>query len=223
MKVLGIETSTQICSVGLVDETGFISDYRLAGKTIHAEHLALAANTVLEDASWENNDLDGLSISIGPGSFTGLRIGLGFVKGLAFGLDIPVIAVPTMDGLVAQVADTQSTVCVLMIARRGEVYRTVYRNESGGWKLMGTCQALADHDIFDDLSGENVIFVGEGATRSKDEIIEKYGSSAYIPEDLILPSGYWIASLGRQRLLLGEKADIDSLIPQYFKRFQGVA
>ncbi len=223
MKVLGIETSTQICSVGLADESGFVADYSLSGKTIHAEHLANAVSTVLEDASWDSGDLDGLAVSIGPGSFTGLRIGLALVKGMAFGLDIPVASVPTMDGLAAQVAHQLGTLCILMIARRGEVYRTIYQSSSDGWQPAGACEAIEVPQMLDGLPNEDVLFLGEGAIRSSLEIIQAYGSHAIVSADQALPSGYWIAALGLHLLESGKKVDIDQLIPQYFKRFQGVA
>ena len=223
MIVLGIETATQICSVGLAGEEGFIADSRRSGKTIHAEHLPNAVESVLRDAGIASEALDGIAVSIGPGSFTGLRIGMGMAKGLAYGWDKPLVAVPTMDGLVSQVPGCIGWACVLLVARREEVYRGIYRWEGNSWKLSNGYRVIAVKNIVQGIPDHEILFLGEGATCHQKIIQQQIERAHFPPAEQPLPSGYCVAAKGRELLKQGKVADIDTLVPMYLKRFQGVA
>lgn len=99
MKVLGIDTSTSCGSVGLIDDDSIIAEYHLNIAVTHSERLLGAIEFVLREARCTMEDLDGWAISLGPGSFTGLRIGVSTIKGLAFATQKPVAGVPTLDVL----------------------------------------------------------------------------------------------------------------------------
>ena len=223
MMVLGIETATQICSVGLAGEEGLLADSRLSGKTIHAEHLPNAVEAVLRDADVSSDALDGIAVSIGPGSFTGLRIGVGMAKGLAYGLGKPLVAVPTMDGLVSQVPGCVGWACVLLVARREEVYRGMYRWDGSSWELTDGYRVIAVKHIDQGIPDHDILFLGEGATCYRKIIQQQIERAHFSPVAHPLPSGYCIAAKGRELLKRGEIADIDTLVPLYLKRFQGVA
>ena len=99
MTILGIETATMTGGVALLDEKRLISEYTLNVRTTHTARLMPALDQILKDSSVDKSEIDGVAISMGPGSFTGLRIGLATAKGLALGLDIPLLGVPTLDAL----------------------------------------------------------------------------------------------------------------------------
>lgn len=223
MKVLGIETATSLCGVGLAGDEGFVADYKLLRGYIHAEHLPVAVERVLMDAGIPADEVDGIAVSIGPGSFTGLRIGLGLAKGLAFGLDKPLLAVPTMDGLVSQVPDVCEWACVMLVARRGEVYQGLYRWENGSWKLAGDYDVIPEDTIGDRLPEGEILFLGEGAICHRGIIQKKVKGARFMTSVQSLPSGYSVAEKGRELLQTGQTVDIDTLVPLYLKRFQGVA
>ena len=223
MKVLGIETATRVCGVGLVGDEGLLADYRIVGKTIHAEHLPHAVETVLKDAGVPAESLDCIAVSIGPGSFTGLRIGLGVAKGLAFGLEKPLVAVPTLDGIVSQVPESAEFACVLLIARKEEVYRGFYRWSKNSWELVGEYETLSETQICDGLPTQDILFLGEGATCYREIIRKRIKRACFPPQGQSLASGYAVASKGMVLLKAGKTANIDSLVPLYLKRFQGVA
>ena len=223
MIILGIETATQLCGVGLAGDEGLIADHRLSGKTIHAEHLPRAVETVLGDAGIPDESLDGIAVSIGPGSFTGLRIGLGLAKGMAFGLDKPLMAVPTMDGIVSQVPGCVEWTCVLLIARKGEAYRGIYRWTESSWSLAEPFGIVPEENIKVGLPTEKIMFLGEGALLFRNSILKQIDGAWFPPTMLHYSSGTTIAEKGRELLARGETADIDSLVPLYLKRFQGVA
>jgi tRNA threonylcarbamoyladenosine biosynthesis protein TsaB len=222
MNVLGIETATSVCGVGIAGEDGFIADYRLQRGLIHAEHLTEAVHFTLKSAGFTPNQLNGIAISIGPGSFTGLRIGLAMAKGMAFALNIPVLAVPTMDALIHQIPPLYEWACVMLVARKIEVYQGCYQFQSESWKMMDKPKVM----LVDQLGigfNKPTLFIGEGAIRFRNEIEVKVKHCHFISSLYSQPSGFKIAMLGRSLLISGQTADIDTLVPQYIKRFKGIA
>ena len=220
MIVLGIESATSVCGVGLATEDKPIADYRLNIGTVHAEWLPEAVKNMLEDVGILGEELDGIAVSVGPGSFTGLRIGLGLAKGLAFGWDKPLIAVPTMAGLISQIPPLCETACVLISARKGECYLGVYHWQDG-WKPANNPTTVQETDILGKLPDDAIIFIGEAALRCR-KLLKNMPGAQFPPLSLMLPSGYGVASTGIQLLKSGKISDIDTAVPYYVKRFQGV-
>jgi len=220
--ILGVETATMACSVGLASEDGFIAGVQLMRGKVHAEQIPAAVEFVLRHAGLVMTDLDGLAVSIGPGSFTGLRIGLGLAKGLALGLGLPMAAVPTMRGMVNQVPPWAERACVMITARRGEVYQGLFRNQDNEWIPEGEICIVPDEALGEDLPKDDRIFVGTAATSRRDLIRACVPSARFLPEVQNLPCGYQIAREGRQMLLADEATDPEQLVPLYLKRFQGV-
>ena len=221
MTVLGIDTATAVCSVGLAREDGLVGEYRLMGAMAHGERLPDMAEHLFRSSGIDPASLDGIAVSIGPGSFTGLRIGLGYAKGLALGLGKPLVDIGTMDGLIVFVPPVCEWGCVLLKARKGEVYQGLYRWD-GKWLREGEISVVDDDKIGDRLPGNDVLFIGEGAAIHADRIREKYSRARFL-QDESWPTGYGIASLGIQKLKKGQIADLTTVVPKYIKRFQGVA
>jgi tRNA threonylcarbamoyladenosine biosynthesis protein TsaB len=222
MVILGIETSTRVCSAGLAGPDGFIAEYRIRGGNVREERLAQTVSVLLRDAGLSAERVDGVAVSIGPGSFTGLRIGLGFAKGWALGSGKPLAAVPTPDAVASRVPVTSPRLCVLLIAKKEEVYRAVYRREDGAWISAGPADAVPESGIVEDFSGEETIFVGEGVTGRESMIKSRLKHAVFMPALLSVASGCAVAMLGRILLSAGKASDIRTLVPRYQKRFQGV-
>src|SRR5262245_21667617 len=127
MRVLAIETSTLAGGVALVDDGRVVAEYALDIAVTHSERVMAAADAIVREARWQPHDVEGLAVSVGPGSFTGLRIGLGTAKGLALSLDVPIAAVPTLDAMAAMLPFAAWPVCPVIAARRDEVYASLYR------------------------------------------------------------------------------------------------
>jgi len=223
VNVLGIETATSLCSVGLTGDEGFIADYKLLRKYVHGEHLPEAIETILKGAGIAFQAIDCIAVSIGPGSFTGLRIGLGIAKGLAFGMGKPLVAVPTMDGLVSQIPGICKWACVLLIARKGEVYQGLYQWAQGSWERKENYEVVSEKKIGDHLPKDEILFLGDGSILYQSRIEKRITKAQFLPPVYSLPSGYSIAEKGRKCLKNGEVSDIDSLVPLYIKQFQGIA
>ena len=118
MRVLAVETSTLAGGVALLEGGRLVAEYVLDVSVTHSERLMAAVERALRDARWAAEDLQGLAVAIGPGSFTGLRIGVSTVKGLALALEIPVAPVPTLDGLARRVPFAALPVCPVLDARK---------------------------------------------------------------------------------------------------------
>src|SRR5437773_907699 len=122
MRTLAVETSTLAGGAALLDGDLVVGEYVLDIQITHSERLMATIDRLLVDAGWSVRDLEGLAVSVGPGSFTGLRIGLSTVKGLALALAIPIAAVPTLDAMAAMLPFAALPVVPVLDARKREVY-----------------------------------------------------------------------------------------------------
>src|SRR5213080_5215777 len=162
MRVLAVETSTLAGGVALLDGDVLLGQYMLDVRVTHSERLMGAVDRLLGDARWTVRDLTGLAVAVGPGSFTGLRVGLSTVKGLALALGIPVAAVPTLDAMAASLPFAALPVCPVLDARKGEVYASLYRWDGGAMRREWEYQALTPESLAARL-GEPVILLGDAA------------------------------------------------------------
>src|SRR5262245_38956907 len=151
MRVLAIDTSTLAGGVALVDGDRTVAEYVLDIRLTHSERLMPTVERVMSDAGWSPGDLSGLAVAIGPGSFTGLRIGVSAVKGLALALDLPIAAVPTLDALAAGIPAPALAVCPVIIARRDEVYACLYRWDGSAMRREWDYLALSPRELADRL------------------------------------------------------------------------
>jgi tRNA threonylcarbamoyladenosine biosynthesis protein TsaB len=210
MRLLAVETSTLAGGVALVDGERLVAEYLLDVSVTHSERLLGAIDTVMTDAGWAPADLHGLAVAVGPGSFTGLRVGLSTVKGLAFALGIPVAAVPTLDAMAAAVPWTSLAVCPVLHARRNEVYAALYRWDGEGFVRESEYLAITPADLAARL-GEPTLLIGDGA----DAVSSAHARR--LPAPRRVPSPACVAVLGRARLALGESVSPAGLTPLYLR------
>jgi tRNA threonylcarbamoyladenosine biosynthesis protein TsaB len=210
MRVLGIETSTLAGGVALVDGDRLVAEYLLDVRVTHSERLLAAVDRVLADAAWRPRDLEGLAVAIGPGSFTGLRVGLSTVKGLALALGVPVAAVPTLDAMAAGLPWAALPVCPVLGARRDEVYAALYRWQGEGFRRESEYLALAPDELARRLS-EPTLLVGDGADSVRSIHVRR------VPPPTRVPSPACVAVLGCARLGLGETVSVAALAPLYLR------
>src|SRR5947207_8686334 len=196
MRVLAVETSTLSGGAALLDDERVVGEYTLDVRITHSERLMAAIDRLLSDAGWTPRDLEGLAVTVGPGSFTGLRVGLSTVKGLALALAIPVAAVPTLDAMAAMLPYAALPVCPVLDARKREVYASLYRWEGGAMRREWEYQALAPEALAARL-GEPVIVPGAGAPAIRSP------PSRPAPGTHCAPSPASVALLGVDRLRAG--------------------
>ena len=218
MKVLGIDTSTSCGSVGLIDNGEVIADYLLNISITHSERLLGAIEFVLKEAHCNMESLEGWAISLGPGSFTGLRIGVSTIKGLAFATGKPVAGVSTLDVLASEIATTPYLICPILDARKQEVYTAFYRYEKGNTlKRLSPHQAIRPEDLIKKIN-EQTIFLGDGVKTYRNFLLNSLPSLVIFPPvPLHFPHGSIVAKLGSELLQKGECLDLATFTPIYIR------
>lgn len=131
MKILGIETSTMLGGVAIADEKGLIAETRLNVKSTHSERLMATIDEQLRQSDLALSDIDVFAVASGPGSFTGLRIGLSTAKGLCYATGKPLVMIPTLEAFARSFPFSKHPVCVMLDARRGEVYAAIFQWDHG--------------------------------------------------------------------------------------------
>ena len=210
MRVLAVETSTLAGGAALLDGGLVVGEYALDVRATHSERLMGAIDRLLTDAGWAVRDLEGLAVSVGPGSFTGLRIGLSTVKGLALALSIPIVAVPTLDAMAALLPFAALPVCPVLDARKGEVYASLYRWDGAGMHRVWEYLAITPADLAQRLE-EPVIVLGDAA----DQIHSPYARRIRPPRRG--PSPASVGALGYSRLTIGDTVAPADLVPIYLR------
>jgi tRNA threonylcarbamoyladenosine biosynthesis protein TsaB len=210
MRVLAVETSTLSGGAALLDGERVVGEYTLDVRVTHSERLMAAIDQLLSDAGWTARDLDGIAVTVGPGSFTGLRVGLSTVKGLALALAIPVAAVPTLDAMAAMLPYAALPVCPVLDARKREVYASLYRWDGLGMRRQWEYLALAPDELARRLN-EPVIVVGDGAEAIDSAFARRVEPPRRGPAPAV------VGALGRARLARGETVTVADLVPIYLR------
>lgn len=171
MKILALDSSGLVASVAIVEDDMLIAEYNTQYKKTHSQTLLPMLDEIRKMIDLDMTTIDAVALAAGPGSFTGLRIGSATAKGLGLALDIPLIEVPTLEGLAYNMYGTAQYVCPIMDARRGQVYTGIYEfvkeNDTPGAFTMKTIEpqcAVAIEEIVEKLNelGRGVIFLGDG-------------------------------------------------------------
>jgi tRNA threonylcarbamoyladenosine biosynthesis protein TsaB len=216
MKLLGVESATLSGGVALLDGDRLLGEITLNIAITHSERLMSAVDRLLADCGLAPADLDGLAVSVGPGSFTGLRVGLATVKALAMALDLPVAAVPTLDALAARLPFADAPVCPILDARKGEVYLSLYRWREGGmareWDYLALPPELAAARL-----DAPVILLGDGIEACRPWLSRLGAGVRMAPPAQRLPSAAAVAGLGRAALAAGAGVGAESLAPLYLR------
>ena len=178
MLLLAIDTTTRVCAVALGEREKIRAEYLLNIKKTHSRHLMPLIVSLLEDSGIGKDELGGVALTVGPGSFTGIRIGMATAKGLCRGLDIPAVGVMTLDALAEAFALYPGLLCPIMDARQNQVYTALYRGSGAGPEMLQPaaalsieelCRMLADYD-------EEVIFMGDAVENFGDELKQRLGN-----------------------------------------------
>ncbi|HXG19970.1 MAG TPA: tRNA (adenosine(37)-N6)-threonylcarbamoyltransferase complex dimerization subunit type 1 TsaB [Methylomirabilota bacterium] len=219
MLVLGIDTATRIASVGLIADEQVLAEASSPTGTNHTETLLPLIVQLLERANVRLPAIQGLGVSIGPGSFTGLRIALGTVKGLAYALGQKVAGVSTLEALARTVTGWEGDVCPILDARKGEVYTARFqRDRDGNVARISPDQVVAPQTFFSAL-GAPCLFLGDGIERYGELLQRQCGPGArFLPFSSYHPRGSVVALMAWERFHLGASDDIAALAPSYLRK-----
>lgn len=223
MKLLAIDTATRACSVAIADPAGLICELTLQTGQTHSANLLSLIERALSAARVEMAQIGGFGITIGPGSFTGLRIGLGVVKGLALALGRQVVGVSSLEALAYPCGHWPGLVCPLLDARKGEVYYSLYDMQTHGQRHRGPD---AVGTIEQALAGitEPCLFVGDGARLYRERIVAARGDRATfggVGLDSIRAAA--VADLALSAFGRGQAQDAGGLAPRYVRRSEAEA
>jgi tRNA threonylcarbamoyladenosine biosynthesis protein TsaB len=218
MKILGLETSTAVCSVGLHREGKPAVETSLRESHIHSEKLLTLVQDVLRAGDTVLEQLDAIAVSIGPGSFTGLRIGLSTAKGLSFALDKPVIAVPTFEAIAEcgrQKHPDVSSIVVVIDAKKDEWYVGTHRVEGGEAVCVGEVEIKTLGEALADAGSPRTLVLTDSV-----EVVKRHlKNTTEIEDALVSCRGDIVALLGHRKALRNEFADAAALEPMYLKDF----
>lgn len=215
MRILGIETSTATCATALWQQGHLNGEVRFKRKRIHAESLADMVSQVLAQGEASFAELDGIAVSIGPGSFTGLRIGLAMAKGIAFSHNIAVVGIHTPDAIASMIVPDEAEMIVAMPSRKGEVYAARYKNLDGAYHRDTAVEAVTVSEFSSWSQGVRLI-AGPGMYALMNAGLTDL---SYLPERFWEMSAAPVARLGSRKLLAEGPDDLSALEPDYVKAF----
>ena len=218
MKLLAVDTATPSCSVAVSENGSLLAEINVNNRQTHSRHLNVMIRQAVELAGITYADVEGFAVTQGPGSFTGLRIGMSAVKGLAAAYDRPIVGIPTLEALALQIDVSEGLICPMIDARRGEIYFAGFCINNGILKQKLPTQVGGLKKILDDLQLP-CTFVGNGAVLYQKEIIDVMQDRArFAAAGLNNIRAGTVARLGHQRILEGDVDDIATLVPTYLRK-----
>lgn len=218
MKILAVDTATRNCSVAVSDNGALRAELSVGTGQTHSKHLLDLIEQTLRGAGLEIGEIDGFAVTVGPGSFTGLRIGVSSIKGLAFALDRPVVGVSSLEALAWQAVPCARPICVVLDARKGQVYFGRYRYAHGCLKTEKREQVLTPEEIGNDIN-EPCLFVGNGLENYRAVFQARLGRLAdFAPDTLNIIRAGTVAGLARQKFQQKDTLNAAALVPHYIRK-----
>uniref|UniRef100_UPI0040484A27 tRNA (adenosine(37)-N6)-threonylcarbamoyltransferase complex dimerization subunit type 1 TsaB n=1 Tax=Algoriphagus sp. TaxID=1872435 RepID=UPI0040484A27 len=219
-RILSIETSTSICSVAIHEQGELLALAEIKEPGAHAEKLLVLVDEVFEKAGLSFGDLDAVAVSQGPGSYTGLRIGVSTAKGIAYALEIPLIGINTLQAMAASQPISQGEFVVAVLdARRKEVYTQTFGDSLQ--ELSSIEAVVLEEGIFDSiLEKGRVYFVGDGVEKVKEEV--KSANALFVADWGISLSAKNMGVLASEKHARQEWEDLAYFVPNYLKEFKAL-
>lgn len=217
MRILAVDTATPCCSVALAENGEVRAAAVDAGGVTHSRHLMGLIHGVMASTGWAMAQLDGFAVTHGPGSFTGIRIGMSAVMGLAQAVARPVVGISVLETLAWPLSQGGQSVCALIDARRTEVYSGVYAWAETGMEILVPEQVAAPERVLK-MVPEDCLFVGSGAALYRDRIVAAKGAGArFAPGFQQRPDAAVVAWLAETRLDT-DGGDAADLRPIYLRK-----
>lgn len=227
MKILAIDSSGLVATVALVEDNNLIAEYTIHHKKTHSQTLMPMLDEVKRMVELELDTIDAIAVASGPGSFTGLRIGAATAKGLAMGLNKPIIEVPTLEGMAYQMYGASAVICPIMDARRNQVYTGLYQfTEAEAGYSMETLKEGCACDIMECIEVANsfeqpVVFLGDGVPVFESVIKEHATVPVFFaPAHRRLQSAASVGALAMEFAKEGRFVEAKDHAPEYFRMSQ---
>ncbi len=220
MLILALETATIVSSVALATEKRLLSEITAAAALTHSETLQPHISMAFDMAGIRREDIDAIAVSLGPGSFTGLRIGLAAAKAMAYAWQVPLIGVGTMPALAMGCPWTGAKTAVMIDAQKGSVYLSLYEWEDGSPKEVWPTEIVPLDKAVERLGviGERVMLAGDIVARKLTPSYNLPPNLFVAPPAVVLPRAASVAALGLLRLANGQPDNLMNLEPLYIRR-----
>lgn len=221
MIVLSIDSSSKVATVAILKDDVLLGEYILNDKREHSVILMPLIENLLKECNLSIDDIDGYVVSKGPGSFTGLRIGMATIKGMSFGNNKPYISISSLDALAYNLISFNGIICPIMDALRENVYTALYKNNNDSLEKIMDYTALDIDELVNLLKDKNeeVIFVGYGLYKHKKYICDNFPKAHFAPVHLNIIRASSLGELGLNLLKNGICDDSNSA-PIYLKKPQ---
>jgi len=223
MKILAVDTSSAVAAVAVIENDRLLGEYILNQKKTHSQKLMPMISELMSSLELKPSDIDIYAASSGPGSFTGLRIGITAIKAIAYAVQKPVIGVPTLDALAYNVPMTESLICPIMDARNNQVYTALYRPDRGILANITEYMGVPVPEVVEIIKGKNqkVIFVGDAVEVHKEYLAGELGDRCeFAPGNLLLQRASSVAQAARIRAINGMLENSFELVPFYLRKSQ---
>ncbi|HWJ02709.1 MAG TPA: tRNA (adenosine(37)-N6)-threonylcarbamoyltransferase complex dimerization subunit type 1 TsaB [Verrucomicrobiae bacterium] len=220
MWILSIDTATKVTGLAIHRAGNLVAESFLHTDKTHSERLMPMIMQIMEQAGIGFADLNAVAVTSGPGSFTGLRIGMATAKGIAQVRQIPVLGVNTLDALAQHGVNFPGVVVPILDARKDEVYTAVFRSEHGHLSRYGDYRAINPVELANELVDvpENILFVGDAVPAYRNILQDILGAKAvFHPDSMSMPRGSHVGYLAVKRFAKGETDDLFALKPFYIR------
>ena len=224
MKILALETTGKYGSAAVIDDEGRVFSAASEGEMNHLKDVIIMSESALESAGVDKKELTHVAASVGPGSFTGIRIGVTTARTIAQMLDIPCVAVSSLEAMACNAAGAAAekdcdVIAAVINARRHQTYAGVWKSVNGELELLLEERQYMIEELLEKLDGKKVFFVGDG-TDAYGELIrnaEGLARCEFADEDIRYQSAGPVAELARKAVLNGEELEYEKLLPDYMR------
>lgn len=223
MKVLAVDTSAGVAAVAIMENDRLLGEFILNHKKTHSQKLMPLMKELMDSLELRPEDIDIYAASSGPGSFTGLRIGITTIKAIAYAANKPVIGIPTLDALAFNISPTDSLICPIMDARNNQVYTAVYKWEKNLQVSITEYMGIPVSELVQQLKGKNqkVIFIGDAVDMHRDYLKKELGENCEFAQGgLLLQRASSVAQLAVIRASSGKTENCFDLVPFYLRKSQ---
>lgn len=219
MIILAFDSTAKAASVAVCDDEKLLALYNIDNGLTQSELLLPMAENMLKSLQLSFSDVDLLTAAVGPGSFTGVRIGVALVKGIAFGRDIPCVSVSTLDALAENLAGLDGIIVPCMDARRQQVYTATYRGKDGKLEKLTPDRAIAITELAAELKeyDEPIYLSGDGYEVARRGLMAEGVTVMHTPELLITENAYSIAKIAKRKYDTGEYVSDLEIAPTYLR------
>ncbi len=220
MKILSLDTTAIVCSAALCEDSELIAEITLNTGNTHSETLLPSIEQTLRLCQTSVDDIDMFACTTGPGSFTGVRIGVATLKGIAYGKNKPCVSVSTLEALAYNLHGYSGIICPVMNARRNQVYNALFDCQDGKLRRLTPDRALGIDELDSELAlfDKPIYLCGDGYDITVDGLSKTKVS--YVPERMRLQSAYSVACIALERYKAGETVTDRSIAPVYLRPSQ---